>query len=104
MPPSRLHQRIVKNVIFALENRAHEMAASWEVLPGFGVRVSDTDRPEPDVVVASAEAPSLDLQDRDTNDVIVAFEVLLSPSTKKRDLRWKRTAYPRLASLAHFTL
>jgi Uma2 family endonuclease len=103
--PSRLHQKIVKNVIVALENRAREMAASWEVLPGLGVRVSDTDRPEPDVVVAPPEAPSLDPQDRDTgrdtSDVIVAFEVL-SPSTKKRDLRWKRTAYPRLASLTHY--
>ncbi len=25
-----------------------------------------------------------------------------SPSTKKRDLRWKRTAYPRLPSLTHY--
>jgi Uma2 family endonuclease len=33
--------------------------------------------------------------------VIVAFEVL-SPSTKKRDLRWKRTAYPSLSSLTHY--
>jgi Uma2 family endonuclease len=99
--PSRLHQKIVKNVIFALENRARATAASWEVLPGLGVRVSDNDRPEPDVVVAPPEAPSLDPQDRDTSDVIVAFEVL-SPSTKKRDLRWKRTAYPRLASLTHY--
>jgi len=99
--PSRLHQKIVKNVIVALENRARELAASWEVLPGLGVRVSDTDRPEPDVVVAPPEAPSLDPQERDTSDVIVAFEVL-SPSTKKRDLRWKRTAYPSLLSLSHY--
>jgi Uma2 family endonuclease len=99
--PSRLHQKIVKNVIFALENRAREMAASWEALPGLGVRVSDTDRPEPDVVVAPPEAPSLDPQDRDTSDVIVAFEVP-SPLTKKRDLRWKRSAYPSLPSLTHY--
>jgi Uma2 family endonuclease len=99
--PSRLHQRIVKNVIFALENRARELAASWEVLPGIGVRVSDTNRPEPDVVVAPAESPSLDSLERDTGDVIAAFEVL-SPSTKKRDLSWKRTACPGLPSLTHY--
>src|SRR5262249_31989442 len=101
--PSRPHQRIVKNVIFALEGFQRELAAPWEVLPGIGVRISDTDRPEPDVVVPPEspllEAPSLD--PRDTSDVIVAFEVL-SPSTKKRDLRWKRTAYPSLRSLTHY--
>ena len=99
--PSRLHQRIVKNVIVALENRARELAALWEVLPGLGIRISDTDRPEPDVVVVPSESPSLGLKERDTRDVIVAFEVL-SPSTKKRDLRWKRTAYPSLPSLTHY--
>ena len=33
--------------------------------------------------------------------MIVAFEIL-SPSTKARDLRWKRTAYTGLASLTHY--
>ncbi len=40
---------------------------------------------------------------RDCNDVIVAFEIL-SPSTEARDLRWKRTAYTRLASLTHYVV
>src|SRR5262249_53538856 len=99
--PSKLHQRIVKNVIFALESFQRELAAPWEVLPGIGVRVSDTDRPEPDVVVIPPESSSLDPQERDISDVVVAFEVL-SPSTKNRDLRWKRTAYPCLSSLTHY--
>jgi Uma2 family endonuclease len=33
----------------------------------------------------------------------VAFEVL-SPSTKDRDLRWKRAAYTSLASLTHYVV
>jgi len=33
--------------------------------------------------------------------VIVAFEVL-SPSTERRNLRWKRTAYTSLPSLTHY--
>jgi Uma2 family endonuclease len=99
--PSALHQRIVRNVIVALDNLQHELAAPWEVLPGIGVRVSDTDRPEPDVIVVPLEiSPSGD-RERDTSNVIVAFEVL-SPSTKKRDLRWKRTAYPSVPSLTHY--
>jgi len=99
--PSRLHQRIVKNLIVALTNRERELGAPWVVLPGLGVRVSDTDRPEPDVLVIPSDGRSLDSQERDTNDVIVAFEVL-SPSTKGRDLRWKRTAYTSLLSLSHY--
>ena len=99
--PSRLHQRIVKNLVIALGNRERELRAPWQVLPGLGVRVSDTNRPEPDVLVIPPDPPSLDPQQRDTSDVIVAFEVL-SPSTKVRDLRWKRTAYTGLASLTHY--
>ena len=98
--PSRLHQRIIKNLILALGNRERELAASWTVLPGLGVRVSETDRPEPDVLVVPSDYRSLD-QERDTSDVIAAFEVL-SPSTKARDLRWKRTAYTSLRSLTHY--
>jgi Uma2 family endonuclease len=99
--PSRAHQRIVKNLILALGNRERELAASWTVLPGLGVRVSETDRPEPDVLVIPSVYRSLDPQERDTGDVIVAFEVL-SGSTKGRDLRWKRTAYTSLPSLTHY--
>src|SRR5258706_8812876 len=58
--PSRLHQRIVKNLILVLGNRERELAASWTVLPGLGVRVSDTDRPEPDVLVTPSNYRSLD--------------------------------------------
>jgi len=99
--PSRLHQRIIKNLILALGNRERELAASWTVLPGLGVRVSETDRPEPDVLVVPSDYRPLDPQERDTSDVIAAFEVL-SPSTKARDLRWKRTAYTSLRSLTHY--
>jgi Uma2 family endonuclease len=99
--PSRLHQRILKNLVFALTIREREAGAAWQVLPGLGVRVSDSDRPEPDVLVIPPDPHSLDPQERDISDVIVAFEIL-SPSTKARDLRWKRTAYTGLASLTHY--
>jgi Uma2 family endonuclease len=101
--PSPMHQWIVRNVVLALGIRERELNASWAVLPGLGVRVSDTDRPEPDVLVIPSNHRSLDLQERDSSDVIVAFEVL-SPSTKGRDLRWKRTAYTSLPSLTHYII
>jgi Uma2 family endonuclease len=100
---SRLHQRIVKNVLFALTLREREPSAAWEVLPGLGVRVSETNRPEPDVIILPRTSASTDLASRDRSDALVAFEVL-SPSTKDRDLRWKRTAYTGLASLTHYVV
>jgi len=101
--PSPLHQLIVKNLIIALGNRERDMRASWEVLPGLGVRVSETNRPEPDVLVLPRAGPSFDLLSRDRGDVIVAFEIL-SPSTKSRDLRWKRTAYTSLPTLMDYVV
>ena len=99
--PSPRHQLIVRNVVLTVGIRERELNAPWMVLPGLGVRVSDVDRPEPDVLVIPSDHRALDPHRRDRNDVIVAFEVL-SPSTKGRDLRWKRTAYTSLPSLTHY--
>ena len=101
--PSKLHQRIIKNLTFILARFEREREVSWEVLPGLGVRVSETNRPEPDVLILPKYGQSADPQGRDRGDVIVAFEVL-SPSTEDRDLRWKRTAYTSLPSLTHYVV
>jgi len=92
--PSDMHQWIVKNVVLALGIRERELNAPWAVLPGLGVRVSDKDRPEPDILVIPSEHRRPERR-RDRSDVIVAFEVL-SPSTEGRDLSWKRKAYTSL--------
>jgi Uma2 family endonuclease len=101
--PSQMHQLIIKNVIVALTIRERELNAPWMVLPELGVRVSDKDRPEPEILVIPFHHRSLGPQERDVSAVIVAFEVL-SPSTKGRDLRWKRNAYTSLPSLAHYVV
>jgi len=101
--PSPRHQLIVRNLVFALTTWERALGAPWVVLPGLGVRVSDTDRPQPDVLVIPTDHRSLDPQERDSSDVIVVFEVL-SPSTEGRDLRWKRTAYTSLPSLTHYVV
>src|SRR5258706_15478305 len=59
--PSKLHQRIVKNVLFALTLLERKPSATWEVLPGLGVRVSETDRPEPDIIILPRKGDSRDL-------------------------------------------
>jgi Uma2 family endonuclease len=99
--PSPMHQWIVRNIVLALGIREREINAPWAVLPELGVRVSDKDRPEPDVLVIPSDHRSLDPKERDVRNIIVAFEVL-SPSTEGRDLRWKRTAYTSLPSLTHY--
>src|SRR5262249_28722495 len=85
---------------FALTNREREVKAPWTVLPGLGVRVSEKDRPEPDVLVIRSEHRRPHNR-RDRNDAMVALEVL-SPSTEGGDLRWKRNAYASLPSLTHY--
>jgi Uma2 family endonuclease len=99
--PSRMHQLIIRNVIVALTIRERELNTPWVVLPELGVRMSKTDRPEPDVVVIPSDHRSVDPGGRDVSNVIVAFEVL-SPSTEGQDLRWKRRAYTGLPSLTHY--
>jgi Uma2 family endonuclease len=101
--PSALHQWIVRNVLVALTLLERERSASWAILPSLGVRVSETNRPEPDLVILPRTGASLDLKGRDRRDALAAFDVL-SPSTEDRDLRWKRAAYTSLASLTHYVV
>jgi Uma2 family endonuclease len=100
--PNRLHQRILKNLIVGV-SAFERPSVAWELLPGLGVRISDRSRPEPDVLILPKDGSLSHSLERDRNDVIVAFEIL-SPSTRDRDLRWKRTAYTSLSSLTHYVV
>ena len=93
--PSGLHQRILWNLAILLGTIERRQPQSWEATPGIGVRVSDTNLPEPDVFILPAGTIRRDPYSKETRDVLVAFEIL-SPSTADRDLRWKRTAYTSL--------
>lgn len=95
--PTDLHGLIVTNIITVLSNRRREIDATWIVLPSTGVRASDRDRPEPDVLVVPHDKP---LGSRDRNDPIVVFEIL-SRSTRRSDLGDKFKAYVTLPSLTH---
>jgi Uma2 family endonuclease len=98
---SELHQIIVGNLIFHLGMLERQEARSWRAIPGIGVRIADQSLPQPDVLVRPNGVPDRDRQRRECDDVIVAFEIL-SPSTRDRDLRWKRAAYLSLPSLTHY--
>ncbi len=98
--PTRRHQKIVANVIGCLYAIQLERRPSWIVIPGIGVRISDTSLPEPDILIRPNTA---DESSRECDDAIVAIEVL-SESTADRDLLWKRRAYARIASLMYYVV
>jgi Uma2 family endonuclease len=101
--PSEFHQQIVGNVLFLLGFIERQQERSWKAIPGIGVRVSDTDLPQPDIIVRPKDPPKGNPMSRECDDIIVAFEIL-SPSTRDRDLRWKRNAYVALPSLTHYVV
>lgn len=97
--PSFSHQMIVSNIIFLLKGAQRRSSGGWWVLPGIGVRLSDVSVPVPDVLIRPDEF----IKGVECADMIVAFEVL-SPSTSKRDLRWKRSAYATLPTLRQYVV
>ena len=96
--PSYGHQKVVGNLFFALKALEGD-AGPWEALPGLGVILSDRSLPVPDVLIR----PSSPIRGHFCDDVIVAFEVL-SPSSRQRDLRWKRRACTAVPTLAHYVV
>lgn len=94
--PVRMHQRITLNIGFALESARRALRPDWEVTPGIGVRLSDFTIVEPDVMIRPNDA----LQGGVCDDALVVFEVL-SPSTRRNDLEFKRRGYAGLQSLTH---
>ena len=98
-PPTWLHQTIVANVIGCLHAIRLERRPSWMAMPGIGLRTAPASLPEPDVLIR----PTTPHVGRECDDAIVAIEVL-SESTADRDLRWKRKAYARIASLMYYVV
>jgi Uma2 family endonuclease len=101
--PAFIHQKIAGNVLFALMSQERARHASWTAIPGIGALVSNTSRPEPDIMVLPKDILLAGSPKRDTREAIVLFEVM-SPSTKNRDLKWKRAAYASLPILTHYVV
>ena len=97
--PVRMHQRVVGNLIVALNALQGPGDVGWEAIPGIGVRLSLFSSVEPDVMIR----PFDDFRGNNCDDIFVAFEVL-SPSTRHHDLKRKRKNYPLLPSLSHYVV
>lgn len=98
--PAYLHQKIVGNVLYAITLQLRGRNSPWHIIPGIGVLVSDTSRPEPDLMIVPPPRAGIDPGQRHTRDAVVLFEVM-SPSTSSRDLKWKRVAYSGMPALTH---
>jgi Uma2 family endonuclease len=101
--PSDFHQLILKNLIVALGIEERRSSLPWRAIPGIGALVSETSRPEPDVMILPQRLARADGARRDTADAVVLFEIM-SPSTAGRDLKWKRDAYTQMSALTHYVV
>jgi Uma2 family endonuclease len=101
--PSDFHQLILKNLIVALGIEERRSSSPWRAIPGIGALVSETSRPEPDVMILPQRLARADGARRDTADAVVLFEIM-SPSTAGRDLKWKRDAYTQMSALTHYVV
>ena len=99
--PTDLHQLIVTNILVQLALAVRASGAPWMVLPGLGIHLpGDKSRaPTPDVLVR----PGTISRSGYCDDPIVIVEVL-SPSTEKKDLVWKRGYYASLPAVQHYLI
>jgi Uma2 family endonuclease len=101
--PSDFHQLILASLIEALGAEGRRISAPWRAIPGIGARISETSRPEPDLMILPKRAERDARPRRDTTEAIAMLEIM-SPSTAARDLKWKRTAYVSLPALTHYVI
>jgi len=101
--PTPIHQWILKNLIVTLGLQERVPGVNWTAIPGIGALVSETSRPEPDAMILPREGLRLLHSGRDTDNAIVLFEIM-SPSTRSRDLKWKRAAYTTMTALTHYVV
>ncbi len=97
--PVHPHQRIVGNLVFHLGGSLRAAGRIHEAIPGIGVILSDISAVEPDVMIRKRD----NLRGNICDDILVAFEVL-SPSTRRNDLEFKRKGYANLATLTHYVV
>lgn len=97
--PVSFHQLIVGNITHHLFDKLRNAGNAFKASAGIGVRLSGFSSVEPDVMIR----PRNHFNGRICQDIVVAFEVL-SPSTQRNDLKFKRESYPALASLTHYVI
>ena len=95
------HQIIVTNLLFELEVIRRGGEASWRAIPGISTRhpQDQHNEPVPDVMIVPPTSGIFTW----TYDILVAFEVLSTFSTR-RDMVHKRNFYTRIGQLTHYAV
>lgn len=97
---SRAHQRIVMNLVAALETRLEPASSGYEVLQEMRLRIGSRAARYPDVCIV--RGPVADAV-KTLDDALVVFEVL-SPDTAATDLGVKVAEYRQLPSFRAYVL
>jgi Uma2 family endonuclease len=97
--PVHPHQIVVANLIRIIGGKLALSGNGHRALPGIGVPISEISAVEPDVMIRKRD----NLRGAVCDDIVVAFEVL-SPTTRRNDLEFKRTGYARLVTLTDYVV
>jgi Uma2 family endonuclease len=99
--PTNRHQLIVGNLQGELHAIRRASNASWESMPGIGLRHPENqyNEPEPDIMIVGR----LDAVANWTSEAMVVFEVL-SPFSVRRDMVHKLAFYRTIATLTHYVV
>jgi Uma2 family endonuclease len=97
--PTDWHQRIVLNIVAALDAAKLETGATWMALLGISTRVpvSPSSLPQPDAFVMEGPTSGTSV----TDDAIVLFEVLSKLNTKS-DRAWRKRVYSSVPNCQHY--
>ncbi|HRD76087.1 MAG TPA: Uma2 family endonuclease [Hyphomicrobiaceae bacterium] len=98
--PTNWHQRIVGNLVSALDAACDVANPIWIAIPGTGTRVpaSSFSLPQPDVMVV----PALTETATPVSDDALAISEVLSRSNTESDQPWRRQVYASVPSCRHY--
>jgi Uma2 family endonuclease len=97
--PTDWHQRIVTNVLIALDRAQVAQNAPWLPLLGVGTRVpvARNSLPVPDVLVKAGPLTGTST----TDDALILFEIL-SQSNTRADQAWRKRVYASVPNCQHY--
>lgn len=98
-PPLKAHQLIVSNVIYELMRHERASGADWFVVAGAGVHAPGQGD---SAAVADVMVTFHDGYDGSYAAKPIVVIEILSPSTRRNDLGWKKAYYIEIPSLEHY--
>lgn len=101
--PALTHQRVITNVLYALEHVVRPKRLGFVFIAPVAVRLSPEDVVEPDIVYIGRERHDI-LSQRVVDGAPDLVMEVLSPATRRRDLNEKRRLYERFGGMEYWTI